>query len=135
MLGPSAVGADGVSENTQDHLRRGDDMTNTNETAEPSGASDGSRGDTLSVLRTLADGVRGMGLGDPDSGDRVTASDVVRWAVEEIERLRLIDEEREAISAGADALRSLAGNTNDGRIRGALIITANIIDGFLERTK
>jgi hypothetical protein len=31
-----------LSPNTQDHLRRGDDMTNINETAEPSGASAGS---------------------------------------------------------------------------------------------
>jgi len=53
--------------------------------------------DLLPVLRTLADGVRGMGLGDPDCGERIEASDVVRWAVDEIERLRLTDEEREAI--------------------------------------
>ena len=64
---------------------------------ERSVASAGSHGDTLSVLRTLIDGVRGMGLGDPDCGDRIKASDVVRWAVDKIERLRLTDEEREAV--------------------------------------
>jgi hypothetical protein len=53
--------------------------------------------DLLPVLRTLADGVRGMGLGDPDCGERIEASDVVRWAVAEIERLRLTAAEREAI--------------------------------------
>jgi hypothetical protein len=53
--------------------------------------------DLLQVLRTLADGVRGMGLGDPDCGERIEASDIVRWAVNEIERLRMSHEEREAI--------------------------------------
>jgi len=53
--------------------------------------------DLLPVLRTLADGVRGMGLGDPDCGERIEASDVVRWAATEIERLRMSREEREAI--------------------------------------
>jgi|688.fasta_scaffold505966_1 Arc/MetJ-type ribon-helix-helix transcriptional regulator len=97
----------------------------TNEANEMSAASRGSRGDTLSVLRTLIDGVRGMGLGDPDSGDRVEASDVVRWAVDEIEqqrgslqwlhgllteaeerlaRLRLTDEERAAVDDGIDSV-------------------------------
>jgi hypothetical protein len=38
-----------------------------------------------------------MGLGDPDCGERIEASDVVRWAVAEIERLRLTAAEREAI--------------------------------------
>jgi hypothetical protein len=42
-----------------------------NDDTEPSLASAGSHGDTLSVLRTLIDGVRGMGLGDPDCGDRI----------------------------------------------------------------
>jgi len=61
-------------------------------------------GDTLSVLRTLIDGVRGMGLGDPDCGDRIEASDVVRWAVDEIERLRITDAEREAVECGIQAI-------------------------------
>jgi len=51
----------------------------------------------MPVLRSLVDGVRGMGLGDPDCGERIEASDVVRWAVNEIERLRMSREEREAI--------------------------------------
>ena len=61
---------------------------NTQGGAGPSPASAGSHGDSLSVLRQLAEGVRGMGMGDPDCGDRIEASDVVRWAADEIERLR-----------------------------------------------
>jgi hypothetical protein len=49
-------------------------------------------------------------------------------------RARLTDAEREAIDAGADALESLAGNDNDGRIRAALMIAANTLRGFLKRT-
>ncbi len=47
----------------------------------------------------------------------------------------LTDEEREAVDAGADALESLASNDNDGRIRAALMIAANTLRGFLERTR
>jgi len=77
---------------------------NTNRDAKPSPASAGSHGDSLSVLRGLIEGVRGMGLGDPDSDDRIMASDVVRWAADEIERLRLTDEEREAIERLCEAV-------------------------------
>jgi len=45
------------------------------------------------------------------------------------------DAEREAMDAGADALESLASNDNDGRIRAALMIAANTLRGFLNRTK
>jgi hypothetical protein len=47
----------------------------------------------------------------------------------------LTDEEREAMDAGADALEGLASNDNDGRIRAALMIAANTLRGFLNRTK
>ena len=59
-------------------------MSDTNE---PSGAAGGFV-DALSTLRKLREGVRGMGIGDPDSPDRVEASDIVRWAIDEIEQLR-----------------------------------------------
>jgi len=119
----------------------------TDEADEVSAASRGSRGDTLSVLRTLIDGVRGMGLGDPDSGDRVAASDIVRWAVDEIEqqrgslqwlhgllteaeerlaRLRLTDEEREAV-----AWFSRFARPQNGPVIGR---HAAALRGLLERT-
>ena len=108
----------------------------TNEANEMSAASRGSRGDTLSVLRTLIDGVRGMGLGDPDSGDRVEASDVVRWAVDEIEqqrgslqwlhgllteaeerlaRLRLTDEERDVLELHAQRLVGWSRSSDESK--------------------
>jgi len=87
-------------------------------------ASAGSHGDLLPVLRSLADGVRGMGLGDPDCGDRIEASDVVRWAVDEIERLRLTDEERDVLGRVAD----------DAGYR-ALEWTERVVRGLLERLK
>jgi len=70
----------------------------------------------------LADGVRGMGLGDPDSDDRIMASDVVRWAVDAIERLRLTDEERDVLGRVAD----------DAGYR-ALEWTERVVRGLLER--
>jgi hypothetical protein len=124
---------------------------NTQGGAEPSPASAGSHGDSLSLLRLLADGVRGLGIGDPDCGDRTEASDVVRWAADEIERLRLAisriaeqdatlsvcdgnvtvtmdatltDEERGAIRRAAAVAREM----HDTRLEAAL-------GGLLERTK
>ena len=91
-------------------------------------ASAGSHGDSLTVLRSLADGVRGMGLGDPDSGDRIEASDVVRWAVNEIERLRLTDEQRDAIWTVAEAYAENDGDPECERI-------ASIMQGLWHRTK
>ena len=103
------------------------------------------------MLRLLADGVRGLGIGDPDCGDRTEASDVVRWAADEIERLRLAisriaeqdatlsvcdgnvtvtmdatltDEERGAIRRAAAVAREM----HDTRLEAAL-------GGLLERTK
>jgi hypothetical protein len=93
----------------------------------PSLASAGCLGDTLSVLRTLIDGVRGMGLGDPDCGDRIEATDVVRWAVDEIERLRLTDEERAAIEFKAAHCVTVADQMHQ---RCAVTLLA-----LLERTK
>jgi hypothetical protein len=61
---------------------------NTNDDKAMSPASAGSQGDSLSILRDLVEGVRGIGLGDPDCGDRIEASDVLRWAADEIEHLR-----------------------------------------------
>ena len=89
---------------------------------ERSVASTGPHGDTLSVLRTLIDGVRGMGLGDPDCGDRIEASDVVRWAVDEIARLRITDEEQ-------DVLDRLA---HDASYRG-MEWTERVLRGVLRR--
>jgi hypothetical protein len=51
----------------------------------------------IEILRSLAHGVGNMTYGEPDATDAVSAADVVRWAVEEIERLR---EERRWISVG-----------------------------------
>jgi len=82
-----------------------------NDDARNPSASRGFHGDLLPVLRSLADGVRGMGLGDPDYGDRIEASDVVRWAVDEIERLRLTDAEREAIASAGSVSIGEAQNT------------------------
>jgi hypothetical protein len=79
--------------------------------------------DLLPVLRTLADGVRGMGLGDPDCGGRIEASDVVRWAVAEIERLRLTAAEREAIHWVMEDAADITGPVED------------TLRGLLERTK
>jgi len=60
-------------------------------------------------LQSLADGVRGMGIGDPDAGARVEASDVVRWAVTELERLRLTDAEQKAIFLMAEVANDPRG--------------------------
>jgi hypothetical protein len=79
--------------------------------------------DLLPVLRTLANGVRGMGFGDPDCGERIEASDIVRWAVAEIERLRLTAAEREAIHWVMGDAADITGPV-EGTLR-----------GFLERTK
>jgi hypothetical protein len=101
---------------------------NTQDAAEPALASAGSHIDLLSVLRTLAEGVRGMGIGDPDSGSRVEASDVVRWAVAEIERLRLTDAEREAIATAV----AFCESTTAPLPRSEQIVT---LRALLERTK
>jgi hypothetical protein len=103
------------------------DTENTNDDKAMPPASRGSHGDTLSVLRTLIDGVRGMGLGDPDCGDRIEASDVVRWAVDEIARLRLTDAEREAIWTVAEAYAENDGDPECERI-------ASIMQGLWHRT-
>jgi hypothetical protein len=63
-----------------------------------------------------------MGLGDPDCGDRIEASDVVRWAVDEIARLRITDEER-------DVLDRLA---HDASYRG-MEWTERVLRGVLRR--
>jgi hypothetical protein len=136
----------------------------TNRDAEPSPASAGCHGDTLSVLRTLIDGVRGMGLGDPDCGDRIEASDVVRWAVDEIERLRdaierlrvnlrlvdagftfgqptsgqptLTDAEREAIQRAIDSQQHRAAEMHSRSWNAAAIDEdCDTLRGMLERTK
>jgi hypothetical protein len=51
----------------------------------------------LDILKALAHGVGDMTYGDPDDADAVKAADVVRWAVEEIDRLR---EERRWVPVG-----------------------------------
>jgi len=79
--------------------------------------------DWLPVLRSLADGVRGMGLGDPDCGERIEASDVVRWAVTEIERLRMSSEEREAIHFVVGDVADIT-QPPEGTLRGLLERTA-----------
>ena len=45
--------------------------------------------DMMAHLHSLTDGVRHMSYGDPDDDECVQASDVVQWAIDEIERLRL----------------------------------------------
>jgi hypothetical protein len=40
------------------------------------------------LLRTLPPALRGMGFGDPDDVEYAHASDVVAWAIREIDRLR-----------------------------------------------
>lgn len=50
MIRRKSESRDERKENTQDHLRRRDDMTNTNETAEPSGASAGSVANPLEQI-------------------------------------------------------------------------------------
>jgi len=40
------------------------------------------------ILRTLPPALRGMGFGDPDDVEYAPASDVVAWAIKEIDRLR-----------------------------------------------
>jgi hypothetical protein len=42
----------------------------------------------IEILRSLAHGVGNMTYGEPDATDAVSAADVVRWAVAEIELLR-----------------------------------------------
>jgi len=42
----------------------------------------------LEILKALVHGVGNMIYGDPEDDDAVSAADVVRWAVVEIERLR-----------------------------------------------
>ena len=49
------------------------------------------------LLRTLPPALRGMGFGDPDDAEYAHASDVVAWAIREIDRLR---EERRWIPVG-----------------------------------
>lgn len=51
------------------------------------------------LLVQLIEGVRGMGAGDPydDTVERVSASDVVRWAIAEIDRHRMTPVEREVL--------------------------------------
>ena len=40
------------------------------------------------LLRTLPPALRGMGFGDPDDVEYAHASDVVAWAIRQIDRLR-----------------------------------------------
>jgi hypothetical protein len=49
------------------------------------------------LLRTLPPALRGMGFGDPDDVEYAHASDVVAWAIREIDRLR---EERRWVPVG-----------------------------------
>jgi hypothetical protein len=49
------------------------------------------------LLRTLPPALRGMGCGDPDDVEYAHASDVVAWAIREIDRLR---EQRRWVSVG-----------------------------------
>jgi hypothetical protein len=117
-------------------------------------ASAGSHGDSLSVLRQLAEGVRGMGMGDPDCGDRIEASDVVRWAADEIERLRfairrLADQDATLSVCGGNVTVTMDATLTRyerhciGRVRDiyadeddvACNEIAAVLDGLLERTK
>lgn len=84
--------------------------------------------DMMAHLHSLADGVRHMSQGDPDCDDCVQASDVVQWAIDEIERLRLTDAEREAIrwAEWEGPLRSQAEGAEE---------RAAVLRGLLERTK
>jgi len=49
------------------------------------------------LLRTLPPALRGMGFGDPDDVEYAHASDVVAWAIREIDKLR---EERRWVPVG-----------------------------------
>jgi hypothetical protein len=119
-------------------------MSDTNERSVASAGSV----DALSALRSLVEGVRGMGIGDPDCGERVEASDIVRWAVDEIEQLRgsmewykdlllkaeekmvrmsLTDAEREAVEAMAGYAEGAPQRFNLG--------IAPTLRGLLERTQ
>jgi hypothetical protein len=46
------------------------------------------------LLRTLPPALRGMGFGDPDDFEYAHASDVVAWAIREIDRLRKDNDEQ-----------------------------------------
>ena len=127
------------------------DKTTPQDSAAMPPASTGSV-DALSVLRKLRDGVRGMGIGDPDCGERVEASDIVRWAVDEIEQLRgsmewykdllreaeekmcrmaLTDAEREAVDRASETLRYLQADYGKTQTEQ----DAYTLRALLERTK
>jgi len=86
--------------------------------------------DMMKHLQSLADGVRGMGIGDHDAGARVEARDDVRWAVSEIDRLRLNDAEREAIALMAE----VAADPRGGAVLAGYEVAATL-RGLLERNR
>jgi hypothetical protein len=70
-----------------------------------------------------------------DGCERCNPQLAIQLLKEQVADMRLTDEEREAIDAGADALESLSRNDINGRIRAALMIAANTLRGLLERLK
>ena len=85
-----------------------------------------SKPDMMAHLRALPLGLRGMGIGDPDDGGRIEAAEVVKWAIGEIERLRLTDAEREVPRTVRDIYASHDDDDSCEKIAAA-------IDALLER--
>ena len=116
--------------------------------------------DMMAHLHSLADGVRHMSHGDPDCGDCVQASDVVQWAIHEIDSLRkairrlaeqdatlsvcdgavtvtmdasLTDAEREAMETAIYLCGATAGLADEQGNATAWAATAATLRGLLER--
>jgi hypothetical protein len=108
-----------------------------NDAAEPSLASAGSHGEPVAwAVATPADGTASpCFFNENDARAYHSQMRGMRQLIPLYRQPTLTDEEREAMDAGADALESLAGSDNDGRIRAALMIAANTLRGFLNRTK
>ena len=111
------------------------DETKPQDSAAMSPASAGSQCEPVAWVAFAADASESVALFlTRDAAER--AARKYGWFVAELfARPALTDEERQAMDAGADALESLASNDNDGRIRAALMIAANTLRGFLNRTK
>ena len=98
--------------------------------------------DNLELLSSLAESgwADSMTMGTDETADgspTAVASDVLRWAVAEIARLRLTDAEREAVSRVYDLLcdrsRELQSATRLDEAR-PLIQWATTLQGLWERT-
>jgi hypothetical protein len=108
------------SHNTQDHLRRGDDMSNETNAAEPSGASAGSQ-----LLEQIAALVHDAMRFDRETktpkwqGGNSYAESRARqaaWQIATLFQPTLTDEEREALNRGIDALYGVE-DVSDGACR------------------